>query len=62
MPFPTESVEVLVQKPSMETTEKSPTCLGMFDCWSAKETVREQKDSLAHKRASKRIGMLESAS
>lgn len=65
MPYPivgTESVEVLVQKPdTMEAKERSPTCLGMFDCWSAKETIREQKDNLAHKRASRRIGMSKSA-
>lgn len=41
----------------MEAAERDSTCLGMFDCLSAKESLREQKESLAHKRASRRIGM-----
>lgn len=57
-----ESVEYLVKRPELEmngTTmfgDRSPTCW-MFDCLSAKEKVQEKRDSYAHKRASRRIGM-----
>jgi len=51
----TESVERLVKKAEMEDYGSSPrsaTC-GVLDCFSA----REKRDSHAHKRASRRIGM-----
>lgn len=59
-----ESVEVLVKRSDMELDKQyssswqdpSPTCFGMFDCLSAKDHVREKRQSLAHKRASRRIG------
>lgn len=54
-----ESVERLVDKAEMEdygSSPKSAMC-GVFDCFSARESAREKRDSYAHKRSSRRIGM-----
>ena len=41
---------------SYGSSPRSAMC-GVFDCFSAKENAREKRDSYAHKRASRRIGM-----
>lgn len=57
-----ESAEVLVKHEGGEMYQRGDSvddgfCLGIFDCLSAREAVRERKDSYAHRRASRRIGM-----
>lgn len=58
MPLKQGGSEMYSHRPS----EDVGVCFGLLGCLSASEVVRERKDSYAHKRASRRIGMSSLAS
>lgn len=64
--YGSESVEYLVKRSVVEMDgtdmpgDRSPTTTcWMFDCLSAREKVQGKREGYAHRRASRRIGMLE---